>query len=173
MFPKMRRIKQELPLEECLQILNRNTAGVLGTCGTEGYPYAVPLSYVYLRNEKSKQIESDPKQLGRIAFHCSLKGHKIDALRENPRVSFCVIDQDDVIPEEFATHYKSVIAFGTARFVEDEAEKRALLTELGAKYSPGLDAEAQEEIDRFIRATCVIAIDVERLSGKQAKGLTG
>lgn len=164
MFRRMRRTKQELPFDECARILKEGSAGVLGTAGTDGYPYAVPLSYVYLNGEG----DSAP---GRIVFHCSQRGHKVDALRENPRASFCVIAQDDVIPIEFATHYKSVIAFGTVRFVEDATEKRGLLTALGAKYSPGLDVEAQEEIDRFIKATCVIVLDIERLTGKQAKGL--
>lgn len=167
MFRNMRRTRQELTLEECELILGRCSAGVLGTAGAEGYPYAVPLSYVYVKNPTAT---SDNK-LGSLVFHCAHKGHKVDALRENPRVSFCVIDQDEVIPEEFATHYKSVIAFGAARFVDDAEEKRRLLTALGAKYSPGLDAEAQEEIDRFIKATCVISIEIDHLSGKQAKGL--
>lgn len=167
MFPKMRRPKQQLALEECQRILARNTAGVLGTCGTEGYPYAVPLSYVYLTGEGDKP----PLPLGRIMFHCSRKGRKLDALRANPRVSFCVVDQDVVIPEEFATYYKSVIAFGTTRFVEEPSEKRELLMRLGLKYGPELEAEAKAEIDRLIDATCVVVIDVEHLTGKQAKGL--
>lgn len=201
MFRSMKRTRQELPLEECEIILDRGSAGVLGTAGAEGYPYAPPLSYVYLRESNSPasstpEPESDPSspapsasspasaadsperttnspapKLGSIVFHCARTGHKIDALTANPRVSFCVIDQDEVIPEEFATYYKSVIAFGTAHFVEDAEDKRRLLTALGAKYSPGLDTEAQEEIDRFIKATCVVAIEIEHLSGKQAKGL--
>lgn len=179
MFRSMRRTKQELPFDECARILKEGSAGVLGTAGTDGYPYAVPLSYVYLNGEgdsaagspvHNNSAEGD-SAAGRIVFHCSQRGHKVDALRENPRASFCVIAQDDVIPIEFATHYKSVIAFGTVRFVEDATEKRELLTALGAKYSPGLDVEAQEEIDRFIKATCVIVLDIERLTGKQAKGL--
>lgn len=225
MFRSMKRTRQELPLEECEIILDRGSAGVLGTAGAEGYPYALPLSYVYLRESNSPasstpepdscervacspelaldSSESGPNspaptaesldyvasspasaadsperttnspapKLGSIVFHCARTGHKVDALRANPRVSFCVIDQDEVIPEEFATYYKSVIAFGTAHFVEDAEDKRRLLTALGAKYSPGLDTEAQEEIDRFIKATCVVAIEIEHLSGKQAKGL--
>lgn len=201
MFRSMKRTRQELPLEECEIILDRGSAGVLGTAGAEGYPYALPLSYVYLRESNSPasstpEPESDPSspapsasspasaadsperttnspapKLGSIVFHCARTGHKVDALRANPRVSFCVIDRDEVIPEEFATYYKSVIAFGTAHFVEDAEDKRRLLTALGAKYSPGLDTETQEEIDRFIKATCVVAIEIEHLSGKQAKGL--
>ena len=46
-FRKMRRIKQQLTAEECETILNQSTSGVLALNGDGGYPYAVPLSYVY------------------------------------------------------------------------------------------------------------------------------
>ena len=168
MFRPMRRTKQQLELEECARILKSSTSGVLATAGAEGYPYAVPLSYVYLPEGASPH---GAMPLGSIIFHCSPRGHKIEALEANPKASFCVISQDVPIPEEFATHYASVIAFGTVRFVDDPSEKRQLLTALGAKYSPGLDNEAQEEIDRFLKATCVASLDIEHLSGKQARAL--
>ena len=157
MFQPMRRTKQQLGMEDCKSILIRNTSGVLATAGIDGYPYAVPLSYVFLDGEQ-------PNDLGRIVFHCSMRGHKIDALRNNPRTSFCVIDRDDPVPEEFATHYARIIAFVTVEFVEDDAEKRNLLTALGKKYSPGLDVEAQDEIDRFLKATCIFVLNIEHLS---------
>lgn len=168
MFPKMRRTKQGLSLEECRRILREGTSGVLALapCRECPYPYAVPLSYVYLEDESAPES-------GVLAFHCSHKGHKIEALKENHRVSFCVIDKDEVVPEEFATHYKSVIAFGRVRFVSEDSEKRAVLAALGDKYSPGLDAEAREEIDKLVKGTCVVSIEIEHLSGKQAKGLVG
>lgn len=159
MFKNMRRAKQKLSSEECSAILERGSFGVLAVCGSEGYPYSVPLSYAYLPERNS------------IIFHCSHKGHKVDILRENPRASLCVVDRDEPIPAEFATHYASVIAFGTVRFIDDDEEKRLLLTALGAKYSPGLEVEAQEEIDRFLKATCVIELQIEHISGKQAKAL--
>ena len=47
MVPEMRRRKQQLSTEECTAILRDATYGVLGTAGTDGYPYAVPLSFAY------------------------------------------------------------------------------------------------------------------------------
>jgi len=87
MFRKMRRIKQELSNEACIQVLNKGTSGVLAVYGENGYPYAVPLSYIY---DNSK-----------IYFHCALSGHKLYAIKSNSKVSFCVIDQDEIIPEEY------------------------------------------------------------------------
>ena len=78
-FHQMRRIKQLLSKEDTEAILHRQTAGVLAVQGDGGYPYAVPLSYVY--------------EKGRLYFHCALQGHKLDAIANNPKVSFCVIDK--------------------------------------------------------------------------------
>lgn len=59
MFREMRRKKQVLCQEDCTAILTQGTSGVLALAGDGGYPYAVPLSYVY-HNRK-------------IYFHCAKK----------------------------------------------------------------------------------------------------
>ena len=80
MFREMRRIKQLLPEDTAKEILARNTGGTLALLGDDDYPYAVPMSYVYAD--------------GKIYFHCAKEGHKIDAIRNHDKASFCVIDQD-------------------------------------------------------------------------------
>ena len=87
MFREMRRKKQALPKEDCAAILNRGTSGVLALAGDNDYPYAVPISYVY-DGEK-------------LYFHCAKSGHKLDAICRNPKASFCVIDQDQIVSEEY------------------------------------------------------------------------
>lgn len=82
----MRRKRQLLTREECVEILEKMTFGTLALSGGDGYPYALPISYVY----------SDDK----VYFHSALKGHKIDALMQNDKVSFCVVEQDFIVPEE-------------------------------------------------------------------------
>lgn len=121
MFREMRRNKQTLSREESIAVLNRGTSGVLAVSGDDGYPYAVPLSYAYHGS--------------RLYFHCAKSGHKLDAIARNQKASFCVIDQDNVVPHEYTTYFRSVIVFGTARIVEDEAEKKRALEILAAKYS--------------------------------------
>ena len=76
MFREMRRKKQALRPEDCARILAQGTSGVLALLGDDGYPYAVPLSYVYHE--------------GRVYFHSAMAGHKLDALRRCPKASFCV-----------------------------------------------------------------------------------
>ena len=48
MFREMRRFKQLLSNEAAVEILERNTGGTLALPGDEDYPYAVPISYVYV-----------------------------------------------------------------------------------------------------------------------------
>ena len=103
MFREMRRKRQQLSAEESIAILERMTNGVLALHGDEGYPYAVPVSYVYAD--------------GKIYFHSAMKGHKVDAIMRNERVSFCVVERDDVCPGEFTTYFRSVVLFGKARIL--------------------------------------------------------
>ncbi|NLL77078.1 MAG: pyridoxamine 5'-phosphate oxidase family protein [Clostridiales bacterium] len=154
MFREMRRKKQILSIEECITILEGGTSGVLALSGDNDYPYAVPLSYVY----------SDSK----IFFHCAKEGHKIDAIARNNKVSFCVIDKDDVLPQKYTTCFRSVIAFGNARILEEENEKRNALEKLAARYSPDHEQGRLQEIDRLFQQVCMIELDIEHLTGKEA-----
>lgn len=109
MFREMRRSKQLLNTDYAKSMLNKATSGVLAVHGDDDYPYAVPLSYVY----------HDDK----LYFHVATSGHKLDAIRKNDKVSFCVILQDKPVGEGFTTYYMSVIAFGRAKIIDDAEEK--------------------------------------------------
>ena len=150
----MRRKNQQLTEAECSAVLESASSGVLAVAGDGGYPYAVPLSFVY--------------ENGDVYFHCAAGGHKLDALRRDARVSFCVIALDDVMPEKFTTRYRSVILFGRASEVKDETEKRRLLFRLGRKYSPGRDEELQKEADSQLSRVCIIRLQTEHMTGKEA-----
>ena len=157
-FRPMRRHRQELSPEACREVLERATSGVLALAGDEGYPYAVPLSYA---------LDGD-----RIIFHSAREGHKIDAIARCPKASFCVVDQDDVHPAEFTTYYRSVIAFGRMRVIEDDVERRAAAELLGRRYGPNLpDTACEEEINRFWSGLCMLELRIDHLSGKQAREL--
>lgn len=153
MFRAMRRKRQQLSTEESEAILKRMTNGTLALHGDDGYPYAVPVSYVYSE--------------GKIYFHSALQGHKVDALRRNDKVSFCVVERDDIQPAEFTTYFRSVIAFGRARILTDEAEKRAALQLLADKYSSGMPG-LEDEIAKGFRHLLIVEIDIEHLTGKEA-----
>lgn len=156
MFREMRRNAQQLSSSECIEILQNCTSGVLAVLGDDDYPYAVPLSYAY--------------DSGSIYFHCALTGHKIDAINNNNKVSFCVISQDNIFPAEYTTHYKSVIVFGKASVLTDTEEKKKAIFMIAEKYSPAQTDKKEVISDAFDRFN-IIEIKIEHMSGKQAKEL--
>ena len=129
-------------------------SGVLACIGDNGYPYAVPLRYVYF-NEK-------------IYFHSAKAGYKIESIKRNPRISFAVIDEDTIVSEEFTSYFRSVIAFGIARIIEGQEKIEALRT-LVEKYSGDQPQEIKEKNLNGCTQAYVVAIDIEYLTGKQAK----
>ncbi len=153
-FRPMRRNRQQLSREECERILSRCTSGVLALAGDGGYPYAVPLSYVYAD--------------GAIIFHSAVEGHKVDAIKRDNRCSFCVIEQDEIKPAEFTTYFRSVIAFGRIHILETADEKVQALRLLGRRYSPGDVPGLQHEIDKSLDHVLLLRLDIDHLSGKQA-----
>lgn len=159
MFRTMRRSRQVLPEKEAVEILERASSGVLALLGDEGYPYAVPLSYVY--------------HDGKLYFHGAKNGHKMDSIRRCPKASFCVIEQDAVKPEEYTTYFKSVIVFGIIRILEQPEEMRTAALLLAKKYdSRGSDAGQKKEIDREWDRLCMMEFSIEHMSGKEAVELT-
>jgi len=155
MFREMRRKRQQLSEDECLKILQNMTHGVMAVQGDEGYPYAVPISYVYAD--------------GHLYMHSAVQGHKIDAISRCEKVSFCVVEKDDVVSEEFTTYFRSVIAFGKARLVDDSNEKLRILHLLAMKYSPKESEEnVKHEIDKGFNHVSLIDLQIEHLTGKEA-----
>lgn len=152
---KMRRFRQLLPEEETLDILKNGTNGVLALCGSDGEPYAVPISYAYAH--------------GKLYFHGAGVGHKHDIIKENPRASFAVVQQDEIVPEKFTTYFKSVIAFGTIKYAETREEIRHGIELLAKKYSPlETDEAVQAEIAATGKGMRVFVLEIEKITGKQA-----
>lgn len=153
MFREMRLKKQTIPHEDIIQMLETATNGILAVSGDDDYPYAVPLSFAY----------SD----GKIYFHSTTGiSHKIDAISKNPKVSFCVVTQDDIIADDFNTLYKSVIAFGIARVLTDENEIMHGIMAITKKYSGDYMEKGKKHAEKSKGAFCVVEIEIEHLTGK-------
>ena len=157
-FREMRQKKQELSRQEIADILHKGTSGVLALLGDNDYPYAVPISYVY--------------DDGKIYFHGAKSGHKIDAIQRTAKASFCVVDKDLVVPEEYSTYFRSVIAFGKIRVIEDDREKRAAIEKLAIKYAPeDTAANRDDAINRGWKPLCMLEMTIDHITGKEAIGL--
>ncbi len=142
-------------MEESAAVLMRGTSGVLALSGDNGYPYAVPISYVH--------------DGAHIYFHCAKAGHKLDAIERDSKASFCVIDKDEVIPEKYTSYFRSVIVFGTIHVIQDEQEKREAIEKLALKYVPRDTAvHRKSAIDQEWDPLCVLEMRIEHLTGKEA-----
>lgn len=157
MFREMRRKKQQLSGEETIEILKSGKTGILGVMGDEGYPYTVPVNYVY--------------EDGKIFFHGAKAGHKFDAIRSCDKVSFCVIEKDDVVAEELTAYFRSAVAFGRARILEKEEEIFHAAEILGLKYYDDKEF-VEKEIRSEWKALSCVEIEIEHVTGKEAIELT-
>ncbi|MBR4338576.1 MAG: NimIJ family nitroimidazole resistance protein [Bacteroidaceae bacterium] len=153
-FREMRRKRQQLSEAESIAILEKATSGILALLGDEGYPYAVPISFIYTD--------------GKLYFHSALSGHKVDAIRQCDKASFCVIEQDDVQPEKYTTFYRSVIAFGRIHIIEEEQEKLETARLLGNRYNPNNEDRLRQELEKGLSRMLMIRFDIEHLTGKEA-----
>ena len=93
MFRKMRRAeKKAIPNEETIRLLQESKRGVLAVAGDDDYPYAVPVNYYY------------DAAAGKIYFHSSLAGHKVDAMKRNPKICFTVYGEPEIKDLDWAPY---------------------------------------------------------------------
>ena len=157
MFRELRRKKQLLSEQETLRVLEEGKTVIVGVLGDDGYPYTVPINYVSLENK--------------IYFHSAKKGHKVDAIAKEPKVSMTVVEKDDVVSREFTTYFRSIQLFGKAYVVEDEAERNVAFRALCEKFS-GADLDRYEEImSKEAAAAAIVRIDIEHITGKESMEL--
>ncbi len=150
-FREMRRFKQQLSGEECEQLLKNAPRGVLAVLGDGGYPYAVPLNFVY--------------DGGCLYFHSALSGHKLDAVHAYEKGSFNILKQGGLSDDGWSYYFDSVTVFGVLREVTDEAEKTEKLRKLGNKYFPNKEMTESDIRKNGARCT-VIELRIEHMTGK-------
>lgn len=151
MFRGMRRKKQQISEEECVALLELEKRGVLSVVGDDGYPYGVPVDFIY--------------EEGTIYIHGAKQGHKIDAIRACDKVCFTTWNSGCKKAGNWYWTLQSVIAFGRAELVEDRMITEEMTRKLGLKYYPSAEA-VDEEMARDISRVQLIAVHIEHLSGK-------
>ena len=152
MFRKMRRIGQMLSQEDCVKILTNEPRGVLALLGDYDYPYAIPMSHVYVD--------------GKIYFHGAMMGHKNDAVKKFDKCSYCVMDSGVKNDDGWSYTFNSVIVFGRIKILTNDDEKIEKLTYLGDKFFPTHE-ETVNEISRLLHKTEVFEITIEHMTGKK------
>lgn len=156
MFRAIRKKKNEIDAEAAKALLRSGRRGVLAVNGDDGYPYAIPINYVY---------DGDARK---IYFHGARAGHKVDALRACDKVCFTVYGNETIREEAWAPFMQSVVVFGRCHLVEAGDRAAALLKQFAMKYYPD-EQMVDDEIARVGKAAQIFEIEIEHLSGKEVQ----
>ncbi len=157
MNKEMRRKDREITdIHECKSILKNNNLGFLSTTGIDNTPYVVPLNYFY-------DGES-------IYFHSATEGHKVDNIKNNPMVCFCVVGNHEIILDKFTTTYESVIVFGKAEIVTDLQEKIQILNGMMKYLGREVDVTKHYKMNFIKDKTEIVKIKIDRITGKRNTG---
>ncbi len=154
MFPVMRRKDRALSREEADRILRAGEYGILSLNGPAGHPHAIPMSYACAGDV--------------IWLHCATAGTKLDALRADPRATFCVVGATEVLPDQFSTRYESAICYGNVAEASGTEAAEGLMA-LVRRYSPGFEEEGRAYIARAGAGTCVLKLTISHVTGKARK----
>ncbi len=153
-FRPIRKKKNEISVEEAKKLLHESRRGVLALHGDHGYPYAIPVNYLY---DEEKE---------RILFHGAKAGHKVDALRACDKVCFTIYGNERIKEEAWAPYLQSVLVFGKCHLVEDTETAMEILRQFARKYYPSEDL-VNHEIEASGQAVQIFQIDIDHLSGKE------
>ncbi|MBQ9437753.1 MAG: pyridoxamine 5'-phosphate oxidase family protein [Lachnospiraceae bacterium] len=153
MFRGMRRFKQQISEEECIDILKNELRGVLSVLGDDGYPYGIPLDHWY--------SEAD----GKLYFHCAKEGHKLDAIKKCDKVSYCVMDKGFRKDGDWALNIRSVVVFGRMHIVSEEEKKKEICTNICRKFTDD-EAYLEKEMKSSFSKVCCLELTPEHMTGK-------
>lgn len=154
MFRKMRRRNKELDINTAEKLLVESRRGVLAVNGDEGYPYAIPINYIYDKDKK------------KIYFHGARIGHKVDALKACDKVCFTVYGNETIKEDTWAPFMQSTVVFGRCHLMDHNEKTMELLKYFAMKYYPN-EQMVDEEIARDGKAVQFFEIEVEHLTGKE------
>ena len=156
LFRELLRKNKAIPKEECFSILEKETRGVLSVMGDEGYPYGMPMNHFY-----------DPED-GNIWFHCGKKGHRLDSLKKERKVSFCVFEKGTKTEGDWALSVRSVIVFGKIEIIADLKTVAEITAKLSRKFTSD-EEYIKSEIEKFGKETVLLKLVPEHISGKKVK----
>lgn len=154
MFRELQRKNKQISMEECIELLKKETRGVLSVLGDGDYPYGMPMNHWYNEEE------------GKIYFHCGKSGHRLDALRKCNKVSFCTYDSGYREEGDWALHVKSVIVFGTMEIIGDMDTIADIARKLSYKFTQD-EEYIRTEIEKYAKATLLLQLTPEHVCGKQ------
>lgn len=156
MFRPIRKKKNQISDEAAKELLRTSRRGVFAVNGDDGYPYAIPINFLY---------DEDAQK---IYFHGSRAGHKVDSLRACDKVCFTVYGNETIRDEPWAPYMQSVVVFGRCRLLESGEESLALVKRFAMKYYPD-ESLVDIEIAEGGKAVQMYEITIEHYSGKEVQ----
>lgn len=153
MFRELVRKKQKISTEECVYILKTEKRGVLSVNGDGGYPYGMPMNHWYNEDD------------GKIYFHCGNTGHRLDSLKKDTKVSFCVYDKGYRNPGQWPLNIKSVIVFGRMEIVNEPDKIVEITTKLCRKFTQD-EEYIKSEVEKHAHKTLLLELTPEHICGK-------
>jgi len=153
MFRQIKRVKQALNKEECLEILKKEKRGVLSVLGDDDYPYGMPINHYY------------DEDTHKLYFHGGRYGHKIDAMRRHDKASFCVYGDGFIENDNWYLCFKSVIVFGRIEFVEDKKTIEDMCRKLSYHFTDNAEY-IESEIAKDLNGTLMFSLSIEDIQGK-------
>ena len=151
MIPISRRMDEKRKIE----ILKNSEYGVLSTSSYDNIPYGVAINYFYVEEENC------------LYFHTKKVGNKIENIKSNPNVSLFILENQEIIPDRYITHYESIIVTGRASIILDEKQIREKLILLCERLAPKAIERREEVIEKYIKAVCIGKIDIDNITGKK------
>jgi len=155
MFEKMRRADRELSQDQCLEIISANNTGFLSLSNPDGYPYGIPMSYMFYENA--------------LYFHCAKEGKKLDLISKSNKACFSVISKNDILPDSFATNYQSAIVFGDISKIDHEQQKNDILMKFGAHFGCKDTALIAKYVEAKGPPCDVLRLSIVHMTGKMRK----
>ena len=152
-FRKMRRFKQKISEEECIEVLKTAPRGIMSFHGENGYPYGIPLNQYY--------DEED----GKLYFHGARKGLKLDLIAQDNKVCFTTMDEGFIREDEWALNIKSVVCLGRVETVTDHKRALEQCRKIALKYYPTEEA-AEEEVKKDGNRAIILVMTIDRMTGK-------
>lgn len=156
MFRKVRKKANEISASLAKDLIKKSRRGILAVNGDNGYPYAIPINYLY----------SEENQ--KIFFHGSKVGHKVDAIKKSDKVCFTVYGNEQIKEETWAPYVQSALVFGRCKLIEDEDRAMIVLKDFAMKYYPS-ESMVEEEMKKAAKATQMFEITIEHISGKEVQ----
>lgn len=156
MFRPIRKKKNQISDKAAKELLRTSRRGVFAVNGDDGYPYAIPINFLY---------DEDAQK---IYFHGSRAGHKVDSLRACDKVCFTVYGNETIKDEPWAPYMQSVVVFGRCRLLESGEESFALVKRFAMKYYPD-ESLVDIEIAEGGKAVQMYEITIEHYSGKEVQ----